>query len=141
MIQYQLRSLGTLSLIGLIALVAACGGNSGSDDPTFTGTWRGQAVNGADGSTVQIELTLTQIGADVTGTYACSSLGTAQCLAATGEVSGTLVSDQLTASIVFPDKSSCGTLDATLTGYEMHGVYSCVTSAVTTSGTWNATKV
>lgn len=131
-----------LSVVMFLAafVLTACGDGGGDSPPQITdisGTWAGVA-SGTVG-TVNINLTLTQQNADVTGSFACSP-GTATCLHASGSVSGTVSGNTATMAVVFPDTHSCGAFNATVSGNSMSGNFSCTDPAGNSSGTWNVTR-
>lgn len=124
-------------------LVAGCGGNGSPTSPSVassvSGTWRGTATSSVFSGNVNISATLTQNGADVTGTYACSP-GSIQCIQASGTIRGTMSGNSLTAQLIYPDNSSCGAFNGTLSGSTLSGSYACTTRLGEDRGSWQMSR-
>jgi hypothetical protein len=91
------------------------------------------------GGNVNISATLSQSGADVTGTYACSP-GSIQCIQASGTIRGTMSGNSLTAQLIYPDNSSCGAFNGTLSSSTLSGSYACTTRLGEDRGTWSMSR-
>ena len=127
----------------VLLLVAGCGGNESPTSPSsvanISGTWRGTAISSIVGGTVNIAATLNQNGTNVTGTYACSP-GSIQCIQASGTIRGTMSGNSLTAQLIYPDNSSCGAFNGTLSGSTLSGSYACTTRLGEDRGTWQMSR-
>lgn len=132
------------TLLPILAIVVgACGGDKSPTAPSgsanISGTWRGTATSSVVAGNVNTTATLTQTGASVSGTYACSP-GTLGCLHASGSVTGTMSGNSLTAQLAFPDGHSCGGFNGTLSGNTLSGNYSCTDPVGNDQGSWTMTK-
>lgn len=126
------------------ALLVGCGGGDGDDDSSsqvagISGTWTGVATSSVGAGSLNITVTLSQQGTNVTGTFTCSP-GSGTCLHATGSVSGTVSGNSVTLAIVFPDTHSCGAFNATISGDSMNGNYSCTDPLGNDTGAWSVTR-
>lgn len=123
--------------------LSACGGDTSPTAPSgssnISGTWRGTVTSSVVAGNVNASATLTQTGASVSGTYACSP-GTLACLHASGTITGTMSGNSLTAQVAFPDGHSCGAFNGTLAGNTLSGNYSCTDPVGNDQGSWTMTK-
>lgn len=124
--------------------IAGCGGGDGGGGSSTTpanlsGTWKGKATSSISGTFVNITLTITQTGSDISGTLTCST-GDVSCLHSTASISGTIVGSNLTTGVVWSDNHSCGTFDASVSGNTMSGQYSCSDPLGDDEGSWNVTR-
>jgi hypothetical protein len=95
-----------ITIVGLLGMLAACGGGSGPSSPTPTlslaGTWTGSWQFVASGASIvdTVTATLTQTGATVSGTWTSESGATGQFtnLAAQSATTGSLTISQPTLS-------------------------------------------
>lgn len=134
----------SICLVGLSGCGGGDGGDSSTAQPTsqttdISGTWKGTASSSVISGFVNITLTFTQSGSNISGTYACST-GSLTCLHSSGTISGTISGTSFTLSVVFPDNHSCGAFNGTITGSTMSGNYSCTDTAGNDNGSWSATK-
>ena len=123
-------------LFGLI--VSGCGG-SDSGNPaspsssSYSGTWSG-TTNSLIGR-LNIQLSLTQTGNSLSGTYSCTSVG---CAFPTGSVTGTVTGDSLSGTLSFLNgAATCGTFTGRRSGNTISGNYSCSWGD---SGTWSVAR-
>lgn len=146
-----------LLVVAMGLIVGACGGNesptspaapsapsapsvpSAPAAPNISGTWRGTARSSIfAGASVNIAATLTQTGASISGTYACSPA--ADCDHSSGTITGAISGNSLTAQVAFPDGHSCGAFNGALSGNTLSGNYSCTDPRGNDQGSWTMTK-
>ena len=145
------ESMTTLVLMVVAAVLASSCGDSVRDllmptQPSTTapasiaGSWTGEVTSQIfAGNPVAIAATLTQNGADVTGTLSCP----AGCLGhgmITGAFRGTMNGTSLTAQVTFPDNASCPIFNGTLSGMMLSGTYRCTAAPFADQGTWRMTR-
>ena len=139
-----------LLVVAAIAFTSSCGDSlreilaptqpSVTAPANIAGTWTGDVTSQIfAGSPVPIAATLTQTGADVTGTLSCP----AGCLTRgviAGTFRGTMNGTALTAQVTFPENASCPMFNGTLSGSTLTGTYRCTVPPLADQGTWRMTR-
>lgn len=132
-----------IMLMVYIMLFSGCGDGVDGDNfnvipsipqANIAGTWKGTAISTPAGPIVNISLSISQDGANITGSYVCGG----DCrLHSNGTLTGTVKGIRLTGSLIFQDSHSCETFSANILGNAMEGEYSCTDPAGDDSGLWS----
>jgi hypothetical protein len=135
----QWRAGVLLLLLAVGVSAVGCGGSGTS--PTapstgnLTGSWTGTAHSSVTSVQLNIGAKITQSGADVSGTYSCTS---GLCAFGAGTITGTMSGDRFTGRV---DQTggviTCGSFSGTLAGTTLSGTYSC---SYGDAGTWTMSK-
>jgi len=114
-----LRHFFTGPVIVLLAVAAASGCAPNPNAPTsMTGTWVGTVVSSSIGQ-ISYQLTLTQNGSTITGTFATTIAG--QATSSTGSLTGTIQGSAFSAALSFGTCTRNWT--ATWSGVTLSGTY------------------
>ena len=136
-----------ISLIYIVAsiLTLGCGDSSpmsptaptSPSPPSLSGMWSGTSGSTVLGETGTFELTLSQVGSMVTGTWSSTdSLGTT-----TGNADGNISGSSLSLILYRDDPTSCqGVVAATFTSMTISGSWMTINCTVSDSGAFNAIK-
>ncbi len=129
------RRFVTHCVLGLLLLAASACGPNPNAPTSLTGTWTGTVVSSFFGDQ-PFQLTLTQSGGSIAGSYTVSTPGFAT--SGSGSLTGTVQGTSL--SLVLPTGSCLRTWTGTWSGTTMSGTYAATgTCGSPDTGTFNLT--
>ena len=124
---------------GVLCVLAGCGGSSPAapSPATVAGTWRGTITNSLGSGPTPATLTLSQSGSALSGTWNLVGPDGASTGSLSGNAIGALAAMTLTPSVA----TQCPyTMNTTIAGNRMTGIYASFTCSVVSSGSIDLTR-